>query len=68
MVCRSSCALGSCIAVSAALLPAVDVPETATAATPVLITHGDLDVVVLREDVERTVSLLNAHKGEAQVA
>ena len=68
-MCRGDAALGSCAAVSAALL----LPEASAlgsplnlspdggGGTPVLITHGDADSVVPRADVSATVALLNSH-------
>lgn len=46
-------------------LPDPRSPAASERATPVLITHGDADDRVAREDVDATVKLLNLHKGEA---
>ena len=60
--------LGSCVAVSAALLPEFvgSVASNPAAAdhpldrTPVLITHGDLDDIVPRQDVDASAASLKA--------
>lgn len=45
-------------------LPDPRSPAASERATPVLITHGDADDMVAREDVDATVKLLNVHNGE----
>lgn len=80
--------LGSCAAVSAAMNLAIHSTDRAPLSsssgsnkikTPILITHGDSDVVVSRDDVMATCSLLNAscagsarvvslHKGHSMIS
>lgn len=58
-VCRGERMLGSCVAVSAALLPQQSAElrkqQPALAGTPLLITHGSLDSELPRARVEATV-------------
>lgn len=63
-VCRGDGTLGSCVAVSAALLPQQSAElkkqqqaqqQLALASTPLLITHGSLDSELPRARVEATV-------------
>ena len=65
-VCRGDSKLGSCVAVSAALLPPQltelkqqpqqQQQQSALDSTPLLITHGNLDVELPRARVEATVA------------
>lgn len=62
--CRGDSALGSCVAVSAALLPQhwielkkqQQLQQPAVGSTPLLITHGSLDLELPRARVEVTVA------------
>lgn len=66
-VCRGASALGSCVAVSAALLPQQlaelknhqqqqQQQQPALVSTPLMITHGSLDLELPRARVEATVA------------